>query len=535
MRSTFLGLETARRGMFTQQSALYTTGHNISNANTPGYSRQQVNFQTTSPYPAAGLNRPQIPGQMGTGVQASTIERIRDVFVDTQYRMENNKLGHFSTLNQALSKMEDIMNEPTDSGLHSVLEKFWNSLQDLAAHTENTGARDIVASNGQMVADTLNYYYNSLTRVQNDLSNEIIVKEREINKLTEQINALNEQIGQIEPQGYLPNDLYDQRDLLVDQLSSLVNIKVTTQKPDNYGNAKPTAVGKYMIELVKKDSNSFEPPLFLIDKKGANAIKVLDDNRQTAEGENADALVGPVTAIQIGGGSPIPVDKLVGSLSGSLPALIESFGYDDGTGAKGYYPEMIKKLNQMTKAFIDEFNYIHRQGYALGETDETSKVERDFFVFDDPANPAQTIRVADEIIDDPTKIAAGLNSGDAGDNANAQRLAEIKSKNFNEYEVYLAGEAVRPEGLSGNMNTFYAGIIGKLGVDAQGVRKDASNTQVLLDAVDYNRQSISAVSLDEELTNMIKFQHAYNAGARNITVIDEMLDRIINGMGVVGR
>lgn len=104
MRSTFHGLEVAKRGMFTQQSALYVTGHNIANANTPGYSRQRVNFVQTEPYPPASMNRPQIPGQMGTGVEAGSIERVRESFLDIQYRGENNKLGYWEARADALKK-----------------------------------------------------------------------------------------------------------------------------------------------------------------------------------------------------------------------------------------------------------------------------------------------------------------------------------------------------------------------------------------------------------------------------------------------
>lgn len=531
MRSTFFGLETARRGMFTQQTALYTTGHNIANANTPGYTRQRINFETTLPYPSPGLNRPMIPGQMGTGVQAGTIQRIRDEFIDTQYRMENNKLGHFSTLNQALSKMEDIMNEPTSSGLHAVMEKFWNSLQDLAAHTENSGARDVVAANGQMVADTLNYYYNSLTRVKDDLGGEIVVKEKQINDLTNRIARLNQQISEIEPQGYIPNDLYDERDRLVDELSSLVNIKVSKHKPDNYGNAKEIAEGKYHIEIVTKDNKLLNPAIKLVDDDGAKELKVIDESGRT----DSDKLSGAVTELQIDGKS-ISGGELIGALglSGSLSALIESYGYMDGNGdTKGYYPDMIDKLNKMTETFAKEFNKVHSEGYTLmKQADGTAQKGEAFFVFDPdpPTNYSQAIKVNEEIIKNPNLIAAAEGSeGNAGDNKNAQNLADIKGLDFS---MYQTGNTY---GLAGNVNTYYAGIIGKLGVDSQSVKKDATNTQVLLDAVHYNRQSISAVSLDEEMINMIKFQHAYNAGARNITVIDEMLDKIINGMGVVGR
>src|SRR6185312_11149905 len=112
MRSTFMGLETAKRGMYAQQSAIYVTGHNIANKNTPGYTRQRVNFVPTEPFPTASMNRPQIPGQLGTGVKDGTIQRIRESFVDEQYRGENNKFGYYQTLADSISKMEDIMNEP---------------------------------------------------------------------------------------------------------------------------------------------------------------------------------------------------------------------------------------------------------------------------------------------------------------------------------------------------------------------------------------------------------------------------------------
>jgi len=522
MIPTFHGLETAKRGLSTQQSALFTVAHNIANANTVGYSRQRVSFTPTNPYPGTGLNRPEIPGQIGTGVTAGKIERIRDAFLDRQYRLESNKLGYYATLADSLGKIEEIMNEPSESGLHSVMEKFWKALQDLANHTENTGAREVVASTGEMLAETINYYYNSLVRMKNEIGNQISVKTKEINTLLSQIDQLNKQIASIEPSGQLPNDLYDRRDLLVDQLSSLVNIKVKTVVPKNYGKADPSAVGVYQIELVKNDGSSYAPPVYLIHadpasgRTAVNEVKVLDENGQS------ESLSGSVQTVMVGEQS-LPDFSFLGELG----ALIESFGYQDSGQVKGIYPEMIQKLHNFTLAFANEFNAVHRAGYSLGGTAPSGL---DFFVFDS-ANPAGTIRVSQTILDDTSKIAAGLNSGDSGDNGNAALLAAIKSKNFNDYIT----KAQLPPNMNGTIDSYYAGIIGKLGVDAQNAIKDRDNVQVLVDSVDYNRKSISSVSLDEEMTNMITFQHAYNASARIITVIDEMIDKIINGMGIVGR
>ncbi|MGV3263743.1 flagellar hook-associated protein FlgK [Cytobacillus pseudoceanisediminis] len=518
MRSTFMGLETARRGMFTQQSALYTTGHNISNANTPGYTRQRINFSQTEPYPGAGLNRPQIPGQMGTGVEAGSVQRIREGFLDMQYRTESTKMGYYGAMSESLTKMEEIMNEPSENGLHSTLEKFWNAIQDLSSHTENTGARDVVAATGQMVADTLNYYYNSLTRVQEDIGSQINVKADEINAIVAQIGNLNKQISSVEPHGYLPNDLYDQRDVLVDNLSKLVNVKVSKVIPDNYGNAQKIADGLYNIEIVQQDGKSFEPPIQLVPV--TKEAGIMDVNKLEVE-KSSDGFI---SGLKIGSETINDFSKLSGELAG----LVKSFGYESGGEAKGVYPEMLDKLNKMTEAFAKEFNKIHREGFPLG-ADEPSGL--DFFEFT-AGNAAQSIKVKQEILDDSSKIAAGAASGASGDNGNAQLLADLRKKSFSSYESLSPEEKAN---LNGSLDSYYSGLIGRLGVDSQSAQKDLRNSAILAASVEQNRQSVSAVSLDEEMTNMIKFQHAYNASARNITVVDEMLDKIINGMGVVGR
>lgn len=527
MVSTFHGIETARRGLNAQRSALYTTSHNIANANTKGYSRQRVNFSTTNPYNA-------IFGQIGTGVQEGSIERIRDTFLDVQYRLENSKHGYYTQLSAALAKMEDIMNEPTDSGLHHVMENFWKALEDLANHPENSGARQVVASTGQMVAETINYYYNSLARIQRDLGAEIDTKVNYINNLIAQIDELNRQIASVEPHGKLPNDLYDRRDVLVDELSQYINIKVNTVVPEQYGQHPPNALGLYEIEIVQADGSPY------VDADG-NRAKLLSIDTVTGQatierlevtGDNSpdNPLSGNVSHIQVGN---VAIDNL--DFVGELGGLIRAYGYDlNGEQGQGHFPDMLQRLNNYAEAFASEFNAIHEQGFGLSGEQNIK-----FFILDEN-NPAQTIHVNDEIINDPGKIAAAREQIDgqvhSGDNRNALQLAKIKGKNFGDY-IYVQNGGNLPEGMTegGTLDSYYASMIGDLGVDTQSAMRNRDNVQVLLDSVENQRQSVSGVSLDEELTNMIMFQHAYNASSRMITVLDEMLDRVINGMGVVGR
>src|SRR5690606_14818898 len=249
MVSTFHGLETARRGMTTQQSALYTTGHNIANANTPGYTRQRVNFVQSNPFPSPGLNAERMPGQLGTGVEAGTIQRIRESFLDVQFRGEQTKTSYWEARANALGKMEEIMNEPTETGLANTMNQFWQSLQDLAANPEDQGARSVVRQRGVMVANTFNYLSNSLYAIKDDFVKQISVTVKTVKSLFNQINKISKQISVIETVGYLPNYLYDERDRLIDELAKFVEIKV--HPPISSGGASlPAAEGILDISIV---------------------------------------------------------------------------------------------------------------------------------------------------------------------------------------------------------------------------------------------------------------------------------------------
>lgn len=537
-----MGLETSKRGLTTAQQALYTTGHNVANANTPGYSRQRLNLNPTLGFPSPGLNSPKVPGQLGTGVEAGSVQRIRDSFLDKQYRSQNSDLGYYSSQSESFTKMEDIMNDPTESGLLTTMNSFWTSLEDLTTNSNSTSARSVVASSGEMVADTLNYYYTSLTNVQKDQQFQIGVKKQEINTIISNINELNKNISEIEPNGYIPNDMYDQRDLLVDQLSKLVNVKVESVIPTDYGIAdRAVAEGLYKIDLVLGDGTSVNlinvdstgikgtSPLDIVTDEGTGAVQYIKVGDQTVTNYNfsgeLSALIDSAGYLKVDANGN-PVDENGNPLAAGAPKLIT-----------GLYPDMLHKLNNLTEAFVKEFNYIHKQGYALG-ADNPSGL--DFFETDnDPlTNAAGEIRVNSKILADSSLIAAaGQPGGAAGDNENAHKLAQIKSKSFTEYGYYkqktdpaTSTKPDLPDGLSGSFDDYYSGMIGKLGVDSASTQKNKGNTQTLLDSIDKNRQSVSAVSLDEEMTDMVKYQQAYNASARMITVINECLDKLINNM-----
>ncbi|WP_153732406.1 flagellar hook-associated protein FlgK [Sporosarcina obsidiansis] len=526
MRSTFMGLETSKRGLYTQQSALYTTGHNISNANTLGYSRQRVNMQATSGFPGVGINAGTMPGFLGTGVEAGSIQRIRDGFVDKQYRDESNKLGYWESQTKAISQMEDVLAEPSKYGLQQSLSDFWQALQTLATNPENGGARAVVVERGVAVADSFKYIHKSLSEIKNNIGTEIDVSATNINSILKQIGELNRQISEVEPNGYLPNDLYDARDGLLDQLATYVPIEVSYEKTG--GRALAIAEGTVTVKIKTNGE-----PITVVQKKEFATVSV----DGVVDGEFPD----PITGFTFSGG---PVAAGTGQLtvanmqsSGELKSLVDSYGFQDADGnVKGLYPDMLKKLDKMAEEFAKEFNKVHKgdpngtpPSYA---TDLEGKQGEDFFVSSGGIISASDIQVNINIVKNPNKVAASSSAPydpadpttnpEVGNGDNAKKLGDAL---FNKLDG-LGGSSVQG---------FYAQTIGELGVKGEQAIKMTENSMTLLGAVSNRRDSISSVSLDEEMTDMIRFQQAYNASARMVTVMDETLDKIINGMGVVGR
>ncbi|UOQ48308.1 flagellar hook-associated protein FlgK [Gracilibacillus caseinilyticus] len=554
MSSTFSGLEVAKRALNTQQSALYTTGHNIANANTEGYTRQRVNMSQTAPFPPASRNRPEIPGQVGSGVEVGSIERVRDSFIDKQYRQENSKVGFYESKADTMSKLESILNEPTDQGLSSAYDQFWQSLQDLSVNPEDSGARSVVKERANALADAFNYVDSSLEDVRANLKNEIGVNNSKINSLIDQINELNGQISNVEPHGYVPNDLYDERDRLVDELSSYVDIKVDYRKSS--GQPSPIAQGIATITLVTDNEdveNDDGEPITLVDgSAGADlgsdqSVNHIfsdfdDDNNLKAiffDSPNSDLTVEEQTA-QLAADYDNQAFIYGGNfdVQGKLNALIDGAGYLDGfsydgtdTGtAAGEINEMLADIDKMVEHFVTEFNAVHQTGYTLATDQDGNAMQGgEFFT----GTTADTIAVSQDILDDVDLIAAS-STGASGDGGNATALADVYTKRVENFLSYDAGDANQLDDKA-TIKSYFESIIGEMGVVAEESNRMYNNSQILRQQVEESRQSISSVSLDEEMTNMIQFQHAYNAAARNMTVVDEMLDKIINNMGLVGR
>ncbi|WP_214758372.1 MULTISPECIES: flagellar hook-associated protein FlgK [unclassified Exiguobacterium] len=504
MGSTFMGLETARRSLSTHQWALQATGNNVANASNPGYSRQRLTLGMTEQLSVnfGGTKA----GQFGTGVRGETLARIRDLMIDQQYRDESVKNAFYATKEAAFGRMEDIINEPSENGLAKSLDLFWASLQDLSVNPDDTGARSVVRQRALTLTQTFNYMSSSLSKVQEDLKAEAGVVTKKINDLLTKIGDVNRQIGDAEPLGVLPNELYDERDRYMDELSQYIEferVPVDYTNGETRGNSQRVAEGRIDIQISVPGTPT-PTKITLVDGLTGGVGKINDM-------EITDAAAGTTTLV---------FDDLP---NGKLKALVDMYGSATGTETHdGAFTKMLKDLDVMAKEFTTAFNDLHKTFYDGNVQDNPRQKGIDFFIVGD----AKTVTVNPTILSNLNLIAISKDQN-IGDGSGALDLANLKNAQI----TFTGGSSTATT----SIGKYYQNVIGNMAVEASQNGNLAKSTFALLSSSDQRRQSVSAVSLDEEMTMMIQYQHAYNAAARNITAVDEMLDKIINGMGVVGR
>ena len=515
MRSTFAGLSIASSGLFAAQRALDITGHNISNVNTRGYSRQRLNQAAQDPMSIVGGQ-----GQLGLGVEMQFISQVRDEMLDIKYRTEVNTLGEWEEKYNSISQIEAIFNEPTDTGIRKVMDNFFEGLNSLSKDPSSPTTRAVFIQSAVALAQNFNHMTDNFEKMIRDANEEVESSVRSINSMGSQIARLNEQILEAELDGSRANDLRDARNLLIDDLSKLVDIQVK-EVPISNGNSSTLSILIQGTPLVNyTDTNVLEletdqdHPMY---KDGLDAIP-----------PRTDLSTIRVSNIKWATGSSLDQTKLGGTIGGQLQ---QRDGFKDENKGIPYY---VRFTSEFAKSFAETINTAHAAGYALGATTPSGL---DIFESNGGATiNAGNIKVNQALLNDPTLLALGGVSGAKDDNKNAIAMLELRNnKSFISEIEYnpLSGKSKIVLG-EGTPEDVIKTMISTLGVDGQEAKRMFNNQQYLAEEIDSFRMSVSGVSLDEEMSNMIKFQHAYNAAARMITTVDEMIDVIINRMGRVG-
>ncbi len=557
MSGIFATFNTAKRGMFAQQQAVNTASHNLANAATEGFSRQRVQLQTTP-----GMSIPNV-GVVGTGVDISAVTRVRDAYLDVQIRMEKGIAGQYKARQEILEQVEMAFLEPSDTGLNTTMGRMWDAWQELAKSPENSNARTIVRDNAKTFTDNLNHLYNQLNTLKHDSISLTEKKVLDVHSTLDQIKSLNDQIFKIVIKGDKPNDLLDKRDLLMDELSNIIDF---THTEDKYGRVIIES-GGYTILGTEKDN---EIPLQM---SVVRSVEFDGDNVKVTLIRGGDSIDG-VTEWTMTRDSYENYYKVDGQTQSFLQegavifndiswdsdneylyqANLKPFDITHGE-LRGYQDISVEvakyqsQLDGLARAVAYAVNTIHTDD---GNPDEPNPVS--FFVSDNGSADissitAGNISVNQEIIDDPKKINTGRSAySPDGDGDRALAIAQLRNARLPVQDFiddpegsaillsdqYYDADNMKFNNVSGG-NTFegyFKDIIAELGISAQQAVRMVENQEALTGQLIQRRYSISAVSMDEEVANLIQYQHAYQANANVIATLTTMLDTLINRMGV---
>lgn len=468
-KSTFGGMNTALRGLLAQQAAMDVTGHNLANVNTEGYTRQRAELVASSPYTLPAMNRI-IPSQIGTGVEVSSFERLRDQFVDISIRANTSDLADTDRMIETLEQVEGAFGEPGDSGLSALMRKFWSAMDDLATHPDDMGARAAFARAGDALARGFNAVGQNILNLEAQANSRIDAEIAEVNLITTQIAALNTSIRDAVAMGQQPNDLRDQRDLLMDELSGYLNYTYTEN-----------AAGEVTITF------GTTTPIVIVDPAvppGSTALTRA----------NVDAAFGN---LDLAGGSLHADEEM---WSNTLPNVYRA------------------NLDTIVADFVGNLNALHAAGFDLNGGTGLN----DLFVAG--GTLATSMQFNPAVLADPRLIAAASSwagTGEPGNNVVAQNMLGQR----NALQVAL-----------GNVSweTFYTGTVTTLGTQTATEKQMKLTQEGVLSVLRGRRDEVSGVSLDEEMSNLLRFQNAYNASARVLTSMDDAIDTIINRMGRAG-
>ncbi len=498
MGSSFGSLEIPKTGLFLSREALEVIGHNIANADTEGYTRQRLVTQAIDPYANGsrflGINT----SRVGRGVETVRLDQIRSEYLDKEYRSESSDFGMWNTRTEELEYIEALFKEDTDSTISKALSDFYDSLNELSMDPVGEEIRTNVQQNAINLAQTMNHYYNKLVDLQDTYNEKMSIVTGQINDYLTSIGEYNRQIYSYELSGQKANDLRDRRNLALDKLSELVNIEY---EENTDGELQVSVEGVNLVDHINVTKIEARPDLTGIVSGQPNYYEIY--------------LEGTPTVFNFS--------------SGDLRAYRD---LRDGNSLDDFgVPKMLDELNILARSLAEEFNTVNNAGYTIphGATPSQTGVD----LFDVPAGgygdiTAGNLDISAEFKASVYNIAASdqlvdLSAINTQQNNNINALALLNLTTRNDLTTV------------GSFEKYLNSMIVKTAIETSHASKMSESQYYIISNVQNRRQSMSGVAVDEEMVEMIKFQHAYTAASRMITTIDEALDVLINKTGLVGR
>ncbi|MDY6844252.1 MAG: flagellar hook-associated protein FlgK [Thermodesulfobacteriota bacterium] len=564
-------LNIAQCALFAQQMGVYVTSNNIANVNTPGYSRQKLLLDTIEPMRTAY-------GPIGRGVRIDGVKRAYDSFLASQIARETSTLKKWETEDNMLSQVESLFNEFTGLGISEALGEFWNAWQQLTMDPQGSVERADLLSKASFLAGNLNRVYSHLSQIQKDIDISIGTAIDEINDLSSRIADLNVMIAEAEIGNEVANDLRDQRGNLVKQLAEKINF--TSFEDDRgrltimFGGGKPLVEGGTNPWVLKGsvDLNNNGLLKIELDNNGGTLVDITSDisggclggflevrdtvidDLMTKLDNFTGSLIAEVNKIHSQGegltqfssvtGTTTVADpnQVIGTLT--LPVTVTSGSFwitaYDASGIAEEVQILVDPttdtLNQVitsintTASFVTaSYNGQNLQldadpGYTFTFAHDTNYPPDSSFLLAAlgvntffEGSDTSTISVNSQLESDATKIAAAANRKAPGDNTNALLVVDLSTTLVLQSQTYT-------------FDGYYDSIVSDVGIKVQSASTSWEYQNNVIKTLNDRLTSVSGVSLDEEMVNLIKYQNAYDAAARLISVIDEMMETIVHAV-----
>ena len=502
---SFFGINNATRGILAAQTALSVIGHNIANVNTPGYSRQRVELGTEVPYSQPGLSSIGHLSQLGQGVVITGITRAREAGLDDQFRNLNMQQGSDSSIYEGLRSIQTILAETETTGLSKNIQAFFNSVHELSVHPDNLAVRNNFIIAAQQMVNEFKTKANQLQTLQTQLvgntpGSELTQTVNDVNEKLRQLAEINNQIGTVTSVGGQPNDLKDQRDKLLDELAGLTDF-TTTQLPGDQ--ISLSIAGQVMV-----NRGILQNTLTLANNPGP--------------APNPDFVP---TLVQTTTGSVVLNDGAGAELTkGKLYGILQVAGQSTGnsTNVRG----MLENLNGLMVAIANEVNNIQSTGRdmngALGAANliftpaAPATPPLEIFQYNVNATVANNVRLIAAAAND---ASAPANFAGQGDGRNALLMAQLKDK------VITAFPATP---LNMTFEDYLENRVSNMASNTSLYENRTKTGDEIMVQVDTRRLEASGVNMDQELSDMIRFQRGFEASAKMLKTYDETIQMILS-------
>ena len=554
--SLFGSLYIGNSGLQTSQNALNTTAHNMTNADTKGYVRQQVQqgtrfYNTISVNPKAVANQ-----QIGLGVNYSKVKQVRDFFLDQTYRKESGRSAFYEVSSAALEEVEYLLDELHGETFQQSLTELWKSVQELSKDPGSSVAQGLLVQRSAQFLEKAQLVYEGLVDYQQNLNNQIQSKVETINLYAKQILALNDAITTVEVGGIEEaNDLRDERNRILDELAGMAQI---SYKEDINGRVSVQLEGvdlvkgdmAYEIGLDRDEQTGFYTPFWVMNatytinangKKEYNidGAEVFDLNMVISSDLNTD--IGSLKSMLLARGDhqadyrDLAEDKYDNTISQSVIMNVQA-EFDqlihnvctamndvlrEAADAAGPHPDSTylrdpqgRPIEIFTKIGSDSFTANGAGGWDYNTPDETVYAS---------TYSVMNMQMNAELMQNPGML--GFTKAD--DSVDYETIEKLKEKFTAETNVLNPNVKKKT-----NFEDYYGDLVAQVANSGKVYRSIVFNQQATVNATFSAREQVIGVSSDDELTQMVKFQNAYNASSRYINAINEMISHIINTLAV---